>query len=102
MAPDCVNRSDWIKHHGRGLGVGKYRGHAVGKRHRHRLQAVYFNHHIGSGLGGAFQSSGYAGICPARRPLPGHAVQFVILQVIGGLLGVWVAHAMLDQEIWQM
>ena len=52
--------------------------------------------------GGAFQSSGYAGICPARRPLPGHAVQFVILQVIGGLLGVWVAHAMLDQEIWQM
>ena len=52
--------------------------------------------------GGAFQSSGYAGICPARRPLPGHAVQFVILQVIGGLLGVWVAHAMLDREIWQM
>ena len=51
---------------------------------------------------GAFQSSGYAGICPARRPLPGHAVQFVILQVIGGLLGVWVAHAMLDREIWQM
>ena len=51
---------------------------------------------------GAFQSSGYAGICPARRPLPGHAVQFVILQVIGGLLGVWVAHAMLAREIWLM
>ena len=39
----------------------------------------------------------------APRGAPsGHAVQFVILQVLGGLLGVWVAHAMLDREIWQM
>ena len=37
-----------------------------------------------------------------RGAPPGHAVQFVILQVIGGLLGVWVAHAMLDQEIGKM
>ena len=51
--------------------------------------------------GAHFNPAGTLAFTPARRPLPGHAVKFVILQVIGGLLGVWVAHAMLDQEIWQ-
>ena len=33
---------------------------------------------------------------------PEQAMQFVIVQVIGGLLGVWVTHVMFDQEIWQI
>ena len=33
---------------------------------------------------------------------PGQAMKFVIVQVIGGLLGVWVTHVMFDQEIWQI
>ena len=33
---------------------------------------------------------------------PRQAVQYVIVQISGGLLGVWATHGMFDQDIWQM
>jgi glycerol uptake facilitator-like aquaporin len=38
-----------------------------------------------------------------RREIPGgDAVLYVIAQVAGGLVGVWVAHAMFELPLWQV
>lgn len=40
--------------------------------------------------------------CTLRRELPvPEAAAFMVLQVTGGILGVWLAHAMFDLPIWQ-
>ncbi len=38
-----------------------------------------------------------------RRDIaPGEALAFVAVQIVGGILGVWLAHAMFDLPIWQL
>ena len=71
------------------------------QHHSHRGDLGCADHHARTGIGGAFQSGSHHGLYGPRRSIAGTGRGYIVVQVLGGLVGVWAAHLIFDLDVLQ-